>query len=126
MWMIDYTYRVYVQEIEEETGQIIPRLQPVDGKTVMQVFGYESDIINVDMKVVGYTDHDAIKALAKDGSTHYISDVASGIPLSGYTKEVYIKSFSSKRNKTLFQTMRDDLDCDAPVFDISLELYYDG
>ena len=118
MWMLD-SVRVFTQDLEESAGQIIPRLQPVGGKTVMQLFGYESDIYQAKMKVVGYDDHDAIKAMSKDSATHTLS----GYDFYGV---VYVKSFSSTRNKTQFQTIRQDLDCEAPVFDISLELYYDG
>ena len=124
MWTIDDTYRIYMQDIDEGTTQIIPRLQPVGDKTVLQIFGYESDIYKVKFKVVGYEDHDAIKAMVKDGTTHTITE--SGIVPSGWVKTAYFASFSSTRDKTLKQTMRQDLDCYAPVFTVDLEIFNDS
>lgn len=127
MWMIDDTYRVYVQKLGENTKQTIPRLQPLSSKTVMQIFGYESDIYGVSMKVVGYDDHNAIKAMAKDGTTHTITETPpSGSGFSGWNKTIYISSFSSDRTNSMIQTMRGDLSCYAPVFDVELEVYFDG
>jgi len=118
MWKID-TVRVFMQELPEQAGQIIPRLQPVGDKTVLQIFGYESDTYRAKMKIVGYTDHEALKAMAKDGVVHTVSGV-------GFHKDVLVKSFSSSRNLTVAQTIRPDLDCESPVFDVELELYYDN
>jgi hypothetical protein len=116
MWTIDST-RIYAQKLNEETKQIIPRLQPVGGGTVLQIFGYDSDIYKLAGKVVGYTDHDAIKAMANDGNTHTVTE--SG----GWTKTVYVSNFSSSRDSAITQTMRTDLSCYAPVFTVELELF---
>lgn len=128
MWTVDYTTRIFVQELGSNKGQILPRLQPLDGGTIIQVFGYESDIYKLAAKVVGYADLNALKALVEDGAEHIISEVASGVSTSGYMyfrDSFYIKNISDKRLSTMKQTIRQDLDCYAPVFDVEMELYKD-
>jgi len=120
-WSINGT-RIYVQELRNKNGQILPRLQPLNGGTVIQRFGYESDILECKAIVVGYTDHNAVKDLTTTGDSYTLLeyDTDNPIPFSG---QYYVKGFSSDRSQTFKQTIRGDLDCYAPTFSINLELY---
>lgn len=125
MWTVDYTTRIYTQELGSEVSQILPRLQPLAGGTVIQRFGHETDIYKLKCKVVGYTDLNILKSYVQDGLEHTISEVASGVP-SGYMyfkNDFYFKGVRENRNKSIQQTLRTDLDCYTPVFDVELELY---
>lgn len=125
MWTVDYTTRIFTQELGSEVGQIIPRLQPLAGGTIKQLFGYEDDIYKLKCKVVGYTDLNVLKSYVEDGLAHTISEVASGVSL-GYMyfrDDFYFRKVTEKRTNTIKQTLRQDLDCAAPVFDVELELY---
>jgi hypothetical protein len=61
--------RIYVQEDGSEGSQIIPRLQPLDGETVLQFFGYESQIRTLSAIVVGNTKRDALLGYRKTSTT---------------------------------------------------------
>ena len=128
MWTVDYTTRIYTQELASEVGQILPRLQPLAGATIIQRFGHESDIYKLKGKVVGYTDLNILKSYVQDGLEHTISEVASGVP-SGYMyfrDDFYFRKVSESRDSSITQTMRQDLDCHTPVFSVELELYKDA
>ena len=125
MWTIDST-RIFTQELSDDLGQIIPRLQPLAGDTILQIFGNETSIYKLKGYVVGYDDVDTIKTFAHDGIVHTILESPSGIPVSGmFNKNLYIKKVTAVREKTSMQTIRPDLDCYSPVFSIDLELYTD-
>ena len=57
--------RIYAQKSNEDTGQILPRLQPLSGGTIIQSFGYDSLVRKITAIVVGDTIKDAIKATIK-------------------------------------------------------------
>ncbi len=110
-------HRIYAQESSEETGQILPRLQPLDGGTVIQAFGYESTVRQVDAIVVGDTRKNALKAFAQSETP-----VAFVSP-EGSLGNVIVRKFQAKRNKTTCQRIDLALAETAPVYDISFELY---
>jgi hypothetical protein len=116
MWLLDST-RIFVQKLEGNINQIIPRLQPLSGGTVLQFFGYEDEVTKVGCLVVGEDDLADLKGMAIDYSYHTLSGPDS------YTQDFYVKSISSDRMMTVAQTIRTDLDCYAPVFKVELELY---
>ena len=116
MWLLDDT-RIFVQKLEGNINQIIPRLQPLAGGTVLQFFGYESEITSVGFKVVGSGDLATLKGMAIDSSYHTLSGPGN------YYEDYYVKSITHDRNKTIYQTLRLDLDCETPVYDVELELY---
>lgn len=109
--------RIFVQESKEDAGQIVPRLQPLSGGTVLQVFGYESDIRTVGAVVVGDADKDAIKALRTTGSTYTL------VSPEGSLGSFIVKNVSVNRVKCICQTLRPDLDAEAPVYDVEIQLY---
>jgi len=117
MWFLDST-RVFAQELPEDGRQQIARLQPLEGPTVHQIFGYESPIFKLNAVVVGQDDIDAIRAMSRDATTHTLSGAWDTI------KTVYVAGFSFKpRRNVIWQSVRQDLDCDAPVFDVEIELF---
>jgi hypothetical protein len=117
-WVIDTT-RLYVQEINDSGKEIIARLQPIASGTVNQTFGWESPIWKVSAVVVGYTDHDAIEEMYKTGNKYMFSGV--GMDFGDF----YVNSVSFKRRNIYCQTLRQDLSSTEPVYDLTLELYFD-
>ena len=116
MWTFGGT-RIIVQEIGGQSSRITARLQPLTGETVQQFFGIENTIHTVSALVVGHTDLEALLAMNKDGDTKYT--------LSGdsFSKDLYLINFNWKRIKTAWQTLRQDLDCTAPVYAVELEVH---
>jgi len=119
-WTIDGT-RIFVNESKEDAGQIVPRLQPLGGATVLQTFGYESGITNLSALIVGDVDRDAIKLLRTTGLSYVLESPEYPVP-SGMG-EYTVKSVSISRESCICQTIRPDLDTDAPVYRIELQLY---
>lgn len=117
-WIID-NVRIFVQEANGETGQIIPRLQPLSGGTVLQIFGYDSKVENVSAIVVGDVDRDALMAMPTTGDSYIFSGP------EGYKGLYFVKKSMYRRIPNFCQTMRPDLDEDAPVYNFDLELYPD-
>jgi hypothetical protein len=116
MWVID-DVRIFVQKLPEESSQTIARLQPLTGGTVFQTFGYENTIYRVSCIVVGSGDLSRIKSKSRDGLTHVLS---GGY---GYRKTGYLKSVSAEPRMIISQTIRPDLNCTDPVYDVTLELH---
>lgn len=116
-WTIDST-RIFVQDITQDVQQTIARLQPLASGTVYQVFGYELAIIKINAYVVGATDINALRAMSADGVAHTLTD-----SYTGGTASVYVKSITTKRVRTICQTIRSDLATDSPVYTVDLELY---
>lgn len=115
MWYFG-AVRIYVQDKGSSGKQIIARLQPFDTGTVQQRFGYETPVQRLSCVVVGEDDMESIRNMT-------ISGVA--FPLSGYGTyygEFFLSSFDEKRSPFPFQTIRQDLDCETPVFNVELEL----
>jgi hypothetical protein len=116
MWVID-DVRIYVQKLPEEGGQTVVRLQPLTGGTVFQTFGYENTVYKVSCVVVGSGDLSRLKSKARDGTTHVLSGAY------GYRKTGYIKSISADPRMIISQSIRTDLNCTDPVYDVSLEIH---
>ena len=119
---MDWKYnniRIFVQENTNEGSQIIPRLQPLSGKTVLQYFGYESPVRNINAYVVGDTDKNALEALYKTGSSY---DLTSPM---GDLGNFFLHKINAKQIPNVCQTLRIDLASDAPMYLVDLELYPD-
>jgi hypothetical protein len=114
-WYID-TIRVYVTGEEKSSKRIIARLQPVDGSTILQMFGYESPIHRIECKVVGEANLAALEALVD-------TDVAYTVSGYNFSKDLYISAIQSKRDESVYQTLDTSLACETPVYTVSLELY---
>ena len=115
-WTLD-GIRIFVGESKEDAGQIVPRLQPLSGGTVLQVFGYESDVRTIGAIVVGDTDKDALKALRTTGSTYTL------VSPEGTIGDFIVKNVSVNRVPCICQTLRTDLDADSPVYQVEIQLY---
>ena len=116
MWLLDDT-RIFVQKFEGNISQIIPRLQPLAGGTVLQFFGYESEITNVAFKIVGSGDLSTLKGMAIDYSYHTLSGP------NNFVQDFYVKGMNHSMDRAVAQTIRPDLDCYDPVYNVELELY---
>jgi hypothetical protein len=115
-WYLDTT-RIFVQKLEGSQSQIIPRLQPLSGGTVLQFFGYEDEITKVTCKVVGSGDLGQLTDMSIDYSYHTLSGP------DNYVKDYYVKSISHNRLPTRAQTIRTDLDCYESIYDVEIEFY---
>lgn len=109
--------RIFVQDITGEGSQIIPRLQPVSGGTVLQFFGYENQVVSVRGMIVGNTDRDALRALKKTATAYTL------VSPEGSLGTYYVKKVADKRLPIICQTFRPDLPEESPVYDVDLELY---
>jgi len=118
MWMVDTT-RIYVQEYQTDTKQIIARLNPLGGGTVHHLFGYEDPIAKLEGYVVGFDRVNLLRNMTNDGDLHFLTTPYA----SGY---FYINSMSEKPTPTLYQTLDITRDCEEPVFIVNLELYYNA
>jgi hypothetical protein len=111
--------RIFVQENTDEGSQIIPRLQPLDGGTVLQFFGYESIVKSINAYIVGDTDKNALEALYKTGNSYTLNS-----PM-GNLGDYFVKKISPKQIPNTCQTLRPDLASDAPMYTVDIELYPD-
>lgn len=109
--------RIFVDESKEEAGQIVPRLQPLSGGTVLQVFGYESDIRSIGAIVVGDTDKEALKDLRKDGGEYEL------LSPRGSLGSFVVKQVNASEVMCICQTLRPDLAADSPVYEVEIQLY---
>lgn len=116
-WNVD-SVRIFVQDESQDDKQIIARLQPLADNTVLHIFGYEDPVIKLSAIVVGTGDATLLRTFAKDGIRHSV-----GYPDFGFINLLYVNSVSTKRTKSIFQTIRPDLPCESPVFTVDLELY---
>lgn len=116
MWTLN-GIRIFAQQHRSDSSQIIPRLQPLGGGTVLQFFGYESRIISVSAIIVGDADLNALRNLRKTATAYEL------VSPEGSQGDFYVKKVSHSRRMSICQTMRPDLPEDAPVYDIDIELY---
>lgn len=110
--------RIYVQDSAEESGQILPRLQPLNGGTIIQAFGYESTVRNIAGLVVGETNKNTIKALSKNGGASTTFGTWEGLSITGI-----VRKFNAKRTNIVCQTLDTSQPTDAPVYDCTMEFY---
>lgn len=111
--------RIFVTDIQDDVQQIVARLNPVAGGTVLQVFGWDDPIYKVDGKIVGEDDHLALRNMRDDGVAYDL--ITPETTISG----LILSKLSFKRVYTIGQTLRTDLDCTAPVYDVNMELFQD-
>lgn len=109
--------RIYVQEITGEGSQIIPRLQPLDGPTVLQFFGYESQVLNVNAIVVGNTKKDTFMTYRKSSTARAL------VSPEGSLGNYYVRKVVSKRLPITCQTIDTSLPEESPVYSMDFELY---
>ena len=117
-WTINGT-RIFVQESTTEGGQIIPRLQPLNGGTILQFFGYEDQVRSLNAYVVGDVDRDALLGLYSTGTSYSL------VTPEGTEGNFFVKKVQYKRIPNICQTLRTDLAEDAPMYIFDFELYPD-
>lgn len=123
MWYYN-NIRIFIEDMPERTGSVIARLQPLTGGSIHQSFGWESSVLSFKGYIVGETDYAALKISSRDGNTHplvYIDPPASGIDLGDF----YLHNVVISRTKAVWQSLRTDLECDAPVYAVEGEFYQD-
>lgn len=118
MWTLN-AIRIFTQESKEDGSQIIPRLQPLNGGTILQFFGYEDQVRNLSALVVGDIDRDALMALYKTGVSYEL------IGPEGSDGNYFVKKIGFSRIPNICQTLRTDLAEDSPMYNFSIELYPD-
>jgi hypothetical protein len=117
MWQLGGV-RIYTQESNENTSQILPRLQPLSGGTVVQVFGYESLIRQISVLVVGDTNKNTLKGFSQNGGVS-----KTLVSPEGTLGDFVVKSATVRRTKSICQTIDTSQPEDAPVYEVDLELY---
>ncbi len=118
VWKLN-NIRIFVQKQEEVDKQIIARLQPLTGGTILQVFGYEDVTQKLGCTVVGDADMASLKALTRTGDSYTLTNY------EGTVGDFFVNDIQRTRVQCICQTLRPDLDSDAPVFDVSITLYKD-
>jgi len=117
-WTLNGT-RIYVQESKSEGAQIIPRLQPLNGGTILQFFGYEDQVRMLSAIIVGDTDRNALLGLYSTGLSYSL------VTPEGTEGDFFVKKVTYTRIPNSCQTLRNDLASDSPMYNVSVELYPD-
>jgi hypothetical protein len=110
--------RFYVQNSLEDTSQILPRLQPLAGGTIVQAFGYDSLIRKMTAIVVGDTIKNAIKGYSQDGGTAH-----AVVSPEGSLGSYQVRSCAVKRLPITCQTIDTLQPTTAPVYELDVELF---
>lgn len=118
MWKLN-NIRIFVQESKQDSNQIIPRLQPLNGGTILQFFGYEDPVRNLTAIVVGDTDRDGLVTLTTTGNSYAL------VGPEGSDGNFFVKKASYTRIPNICQTLRTDLAEDSPMYTFDFELYPD-
>jgi len=94
----------------------IARLNPLQGGTILHIFGYDESVLTVNAKVVGESNKEALVALTTDPTTVVFSGDQGAL-------NVYVSSVRAGRDDSYWQTLDITQDCTAPVYTVALELY---
>lgn len=119
MWTLA-SIRIFVQDLPDSSNQIISRLQPINAGTTLQIFGWENTIYKLSGLVVGLSDCASLRDLRKSATTHSLVGPAETF---GTVGDFYVKNVTITPTKGVFQTLRSDLPCETPVFNVEVELY---
>jgi len=117
MWTLN-SIRIFTQDFNENNNNIMARIQPLTNGTVLHKFGYESTVYDLAGIVVGTADKEGLQALARTTSTYDLVtpyETLSGVSVA----TVKVK----QRLGIISQTIRQDLDCESPIFDVSIEIF---
>lgn len=117
-WTINTSIRIFVTEYSRDEKQILARLQPLGIGTVYHTFGYENPVIKISGVVVGVADASSLVALSTNNMAVPLNN---GTALGNY----YVSSVSVAQTHTIYQTLRNDLDCATPTFNFTMELLED-
>jgi hypothetical protein len=116
MWTFNGV-RIIVTGYNEHVKQLISRLQPLGLESIYHSFGYQSPEYEITAYVVGDTDKFALR---------YITGIGGQYTLSGPEGTLgifYLADSKFTRSQEIWQSLRPDLDCEAPVYVATLSLY---
>ena len=122
MWQYN-GIRIFPQTMKDTQGQIIPRLSPLSGGTVLQVFGYDSPIVTLSAIVVGDADKASLKVLTTTGLSYDLQYRDGSVGSYTTVGTYYVKTLTFQRTMATCQTIRPDLPTDSPVYNVDFELY---
>jgi hypothetical protein len=109
--------RIFLQGRDGVNTLTIARLQPLSGGTILQGFGYESEMIKLTAFVVGDMDRDILKYMSQSFSAFELKEDST------FVGSYYVHSMSWSQTFSVAQTLRPDLACESPVYRVELELY---
>lgn len=120
-WRYNNT-RIYVDKFDSKQEQIIARLQPLVGSTILHIFGNDSEILNIGGLVATEADKNALVCLVASGTAYTLSGP------EGIIGNYYPKSIVAKRSPIINICLEDrpGLPEDSPVYEVALELYTNG
>jgi hypothetical protein len=116
MWYIG-TAKIIVTQMQSDNKQIIARLQPLNGATIKQVFGYEAKVVKVRGYVVGDTNLGLIQGYTTDGTTHALMENAEN------HGSFLVNSIGASRLNILCQTIDPSEDLYERTYEVDVELY---
>jgi hypothetical protein len=113
--------RLYVQEKSNDVEQIIARLNPVSGPTILHRWGRESEVLSLNALVLTSGDITLLDALTAS-ATSYPFNTPEG---SGGMW--ILNKLSWDRHESINHTFfdRPALDSNTPLYRVSMELYLD-
>lgn len=117
-WTLN-SIRVFVQGFDGDGDQIMAKLQPINSGSIYHTFGYGFLVVALKAKVVGATDMNAIIGLSRTGLSYTLDSPY------GTSGDYFVKNVKYSMTQSICQTLRPDLAEDAPVYDVSLELWLD-
>lgn len=110
--------RIYVQDRSLDWDQIVARLNPLGGGTVLHFFGYDERIDKVTAVVVGSPNLLLLKAFTEDAS---FNELVTPYGNANYA----LKHLTARQRKGICQTIDPTQSEDVAVFDVDMELYWD-
>jgi hypothetical protein len=120
-WTLGGT-KIIVTDGNEEANQIVARVQPLDGGTVNQIFGYESPTRKISCYIVGDTNKAAIQAMTTAGTTKALVSSTFG-DLGDFIVEKVSFTMQNIISQTLDLTGA--LTCESPVYLAEITLLED-
>lgn len=114
--------RIYTNRDDDKVAQVIARLQPLTGSTILHIFGNEAEIKSIGGLIATSGDLITLKGLVSTGLSYTLSGP------EGIVGDYFVKDFTSKRttavNSCFFD--RPALPSDVPVYEVGLELFKDA
>ncbi len=109
--------RIYPQDLEQSAKQIIARLQPLGAGTILQTFGWENSVFQVNCKVVGDTNLNSLLGYVQTGTAYTLAGN------DAFSQSLYLSSINAKRDLFAWQTIDTSQDCTTPVYTVTMEFY---
>lgn len=111
-----------MNKLDSKQEQIIARLQPLVGSTILHIFGNDSETLTLAGIVVTDADKKHLVSLVASGTAYTLSGP------EGIVGSYYPKSIQAKRTPitNICLTDRPGLPTNSPVYDVDMELYING